>query len=161
MEKRIIQSAIHITSNTTSIPFPSAPSYLCVHMPSRALFQYAPDALCMPRFSGTLFSTSDSVAGGGGGGDDDCAGDDDNGFWSDEASASAVVLVPVLTPPPPLPVVLTFERTSGCWMMVLLTANLYLGVPVLVLVELLLLLSVEVDDEDEDSETRALRKEFY
>jgi len=41
--------AIQISMMITSMPLPSPPSNLNVHMPSVLSFQYAPVALCMPR----------------------------------------------------------------------------------------------------------------
>lgn len=38
-----------MTLTTTSIPLPSAPSNLKLHIPSVSLFQYAPAAACIPR----------------------------------------------------------------------------------------------------------------
>lgn len=43
------QMAIQISMMTTSMPLPSPPSYLKVHMPSFFSSQYAPVALCIPR----------------------------------------------------------------------------------------------------------------
>lgn len=43
------QTAIQISMMTTSMPLPSPPSYLKVHMPSFFSSQYAPVALCIPR----------------------------------------------------------------------------------------------------------------
>lgn len=41
--------AIHMILTTTSMPLASPPSYLKLQMPSFSVFQYAPDAACMPR----------------------------------------------------------------------------------------------------------------
>lgn len=86
----LFYTPIHITLTTTSIPFPSPPSYLKLHIPSLSLFQYAPLALCMPRLPTFLLIPSP---------------------------------LPSTSLSPSSPPARGSER---CWMIVLLTANLYL-----------------------------------
>lgn len=56
-----LQMAIHMTQMTTSMPLASPPSYLKLHMPSFSLFQYAPEALCIPLLPTLLLSPAVST----------------------------------------------------------------------------------------------------
>jgi len=100
---------IQITDITTSRPLFSPPSYLKLHIPSVFSFQYAPVALCMP-----LLPT-----------------------WGFPSVPVASFLSLVEIAPSLLGIELSWvalarlsaEVGTRCWMIVLLTAYLYDGVP--------------------------------
>jgi hypothetical protein len=100
---------IQITDITTSRPLFSPPSYLKLHMPSVFSFQYAPVALCMPLLPtwgfpsvpvASLLSLVEIVA----------------SVLGSGLSCAALARLRV-------------EVGTRCWMIVLLTAYLYDGVP--------------------------------
>src|SRR5689334_13883495 len=94
-----------MTEITTSNPLLSPPSYLKLHIPSDFSFQYAPVAECMPRLP-------------------TC------GFPSVDVASVLLASVSDLTAGESTALALFSDDVgTRCWMMVLLTAYLYAGLP--------------------------------
>ena len=89
-------------TSTISIPLLSPPSYLWLHIPSFSLFQYAPLALCIPLRPTFLRSSEPPML-------------TDSSVSDFTPSAAASVCVPATD----------CEGSDRCWIIVLLTQNLY------------------------------------